>query len=285
LFHDLVAEGAWKERSERLLHRLVTHIIDHDYQLIDEDGLPTRWGIWNPDSLNGPGWWYERGLNSLQILAFLKTAGRITGDQKFYRVSRLLEQKFHYAENIRQVKRFGPYENSFSDDILTYLPYYCLASYARKDSLFPTVANSLALSWSAEREEHIPLWDLIAGIVLQKACGVATIVQQLQQVPMDQVSWTMTNSHRWDLPRDPVNGRGDVAQSVRTLPLAECGITKWNANPHQYDTGNGGYLEDDGAYFLLPYWMGRYHGVFREVGGGRTENGDGKPHPVGAHQR
>jgi len=28
------------------------------------------------------------------------------------------------------------------------------------------------------------------------------------------------------------------------------------------DGGNGGRREDDGAYFLLPYWMGRYHKLF-----------------------
>jgi len=35
---------------------------------------------------------------------------------------------------------------------------------------------------------------------------------------------------------------------------------KWNGNPFIVDGGNGGYSEDDGAFFLLPYWMGRSHG-------------------------
>ena len=36
-------------------------------------------------------------------------------------------------------------------------------------------------------------------------------------------------------------------------------VMKWNGNPFVIDGGAGGKGEDDGAAFLLPYWMGRYH--------------------------
>jgi len=39
---------------------------------------------------------------------------------------------------------------------------------------------------------------------------------------------------------------------------------KWNGNPYRIDGGNGGRSEDDGAFFLLPYWMGRYHKLIGE---------------------
>jgi hypothetical protein len=29
------------------------------------------------------------------------------------------------------------------------------------------------------------------------------------------------------------------------------------------DGGEGGHSEDDGAAFLLPYWLGRYHGFLK----------------------
>jgi hypothetical protein len=40
---------------------------------------------------------------------------------------------------------------------------------------------------------------------------------------------------------------------------------KWNGNPFIVDGGNGGRGEDDGAFFLLPYWMGRYFGFVSET--------------------
>ena len=34
---------------------------------------------------------------------------------------------------------------------------------------------------------------------------------------------------------------------------------RWNSNPFVVDGGAGGHSEDDGAAYLLPYWMGRYY--------------------------
>ena len=84
LFYDLVAEGEYKIRVKNLVYRIMNHIVENNYQLIDLDGKPTRWGVWTPDSLNyATNWWYERGINSLQILSFLKAAYHVTDDQKF----------------------------------------------------------------------------------------------------------------------------------------------------------------------------------------------------------
>jgi hypothetical protein len=43
------------------------------------------------------------------------------------------------------------------------------------------------------------------------------------------------------------------------LPYDELPIGRWNGNPYRLDGGDGGRSEGDGVYFLLPYWMGRYH--------------------------
>ena len=48
-------------------------------------------------------------------------------------------------------------------------------------------------------------------------------------------------------------------ESLNLLPPDERPVMKWNSNPFQIDGGSGGHGEDDGAAFLLPYWMGRYH--------------------------
>ena len=43
------------------------------------------------------------------------------------------------------------------------------------------------------------------------------------------------------------------------MPPDERPVMRWNANPFVVDGGNGGRSESDGAAFLLPYWLGRYH--------------------------
>jgi hypothetical protein len=265
LFLELVADGETINRAKDLIHRIINHIIDNNFHLVDLDGKPTKWGVWTPDSLNGSyDRWYERGLNSLQILSFLKTAYHFTKDPKIENAYQKLVQQHHYAENTREVKYYGPFENSHSDDILAYLPYYCLFRYSAVDQYFPIYTKSLSRTWATARQDHVPLWNIITSASLNKDCDLTLAEKELQQVPMDMIDWKMENSHRWDLPKEQMVGRFNEVQSVQPVPTPEAGITKNNRNPHQLDAGSDGSEEDDGAYFLLPYWMGRYHGFIKQ---------------------
>ena len=49
-------------------------------------------------------------------------------------------------------------------------------------------------------------------------------------------------------------------QLTEVLAPDERARAKWNSIPYRPDGGGDGRSEDDGAYFLLPYWMGRSHG-------------------------
>jgi len=265
LFYDLVAEGEMKVRVKNLVHRIMNHIVDNNFQLIDLDGKPTRWAVWAPDSINvSPNWWYERGINSMQILAFLKAAYHVTNDQKFEKAYQTLTQKHHYAENMVQQKMYGPFDMNHSDDELAFLPNYILMHYANDPKLLPVYTKSTQRSWKVEQPEHIPIWNIICSAALKKDCDLKVALEELQQIPMDLITWTMENSHRWDLPRDQLNDRFGKAQAVRPIPTPERGISKWNSNTFIYDSGSNGSGEDDGSFFLLPYWMGRYHGFLIE---------------------
>jgi hypothetical protein len=61
----------------------------------------------------------------------------------------------------------------------------------------------------------------------------------------------------------PDQDRFDKPQLAAVPAPDERPVAKWNANPYVPDGGNGGAAEDDGAFFLLPYWMGRHHGWLR----------------------
>jgi hypothetical protein len=50
-------------------------------------------------------------------------------------------------------------------------------------------------------------------------------------------------------------------QAVTLPPPDERPVMKWNSNPFDIDGGSDGRGEDDGAAFLLPYWMGRCAGL------------------------
>jgi hypothetical protein len=107
------------------------------------------------------------------------------------------------------------------------------------------------------------MWNIISSVTLGEDCDLDVAAEGLRSIPMDMVDWTMENSHRWDLQKDFLADRRGMKQATRPIPLAERGITKWNLNVYQFDLGRDGKNENDGAYFLLGYWMGRYHGFFK----------------------
>jgi len=265
IFYDLVADASYKERVRSLVHRIMTHIVEHQFLLVDLDGRPTRWGVWNPDSLNNnPNWLYERGLNSLQILSFLRAAYHVTGEAKFIMAYRDLIAKHHYAENMRFQKMTPPFEVNHSDDELAFLPYYILFRYADEPDLLPIYRQSMEHAWQVEIPEKNPLWNFIATFALHRDCGIADAIESLQLIPMDLITWRVENSQRADVRINPLSGRFQEAQSLVPLPIDERGINKWNHNPYRLDEGGDGHSEDDGSYWLCPYWMGRYHGYIEE---------------------
>lgn len=264
LFYDLVAQGEMKERVRSLVDRLMTHIVDHNFEMVDLDGLATRWAVWNPDSLNNSQrWMYERGINSLQILAFLKSATHVTQNPKYETAYKKLVGEHHYLENMLVQKMYGPYEINHSDDELSYLPYYTLIRYGTGTPDMAVYKRSLERSWKAEVADRIPIWNYIASIGLGNDCGLAVAEEEMQQIPLDIRNWRMENSHRLDIRKSAINDRFLKPQAILPIPTPERAVSKWNSNTFVMDGGGDGLSEDDGAYFLLPYWMARYYKMLK----------------------
>ena len=51
----------------------------------------------------------------------------------------------------------------------------------------------------------------------------------------------------------------------KVLPIDERFVNHWNHDPWRLDEGGGGTEMADGVAFLLPYWMGVYHGFVKEL--------------------
>jgi len=259
VYYDLVANEQEKKEIAEVVERIMTHIVDNDFLLIDVDGEHTRWGVWSPKFLNKT-WIDQQGLNSLEILAHLKTAYHITGNVKFQEAYMYLIKEHHYALNIINQKIISPGEVNHSDDELAFISYYPLLKYENEPSLRTIYLLSLERSWQIERPEESPLWNFIYGALTNKYCDVENSKNTLEHIPIDLIHWTVKNSHRTDIEIDQEKSRSGQLQSVKILPYDERPIMKWNGNPYQLDGGRDGRREEDGTFFLLPYWMGRYYG-------------------------
>ena len=126
------------------------------------------------------------------------------------------------------------------------------------------------------RRDDFPLDDAIESLVLY---------------PLDRFDWGLSNSHRLDivLLREPVGrelaphanqserpssgarmaqddrgARGHLLDG-RVLPIDERFVNHWNHDPWRLDHGGQGRYLADGASFLLPYYLGLFHGLIEET--------------------
>lgn len=263
IYFDLVADEAEKEQIRRVVSRLTDHLIRNDYDLIDVDGQPTRWGQWSERYFKTEEGTYEAPLRSLELLSFLKAAHHITGNPRYAEAYQDRIQR-GYAEHMRHYRRWpGGGEINFSDDELAYLSYDPLLRYEQDSKLRRTYLNGLRFTWKQIRPDMNPLWNYISGA--SKAGRMWRSIREeshrtLDRIPNDMIEWSVQNSHRSDVTFLNDKDRFSRQQLTEVLPPDERPVEKWNSNPYLPDGGNDGKAEDDGAYFLLPYWMGRYRG-------------------------
>jgi hypothetical protein len=260
IYHELVASDEEKKPIRATCKRIMDHILDHGYTLVDLDGKPTTWGVWSPEKLNDdPRWWQERGLNSLEILSHLKVASRIVGDPRYEKAYRELIEKHHFALNAMDAK-LPPPEGVSHDNQLAFLAYYPLLQLEKDPELRALYRASLRRTWSFERVEANPLWNFIFGASMgpDEPFDVEEAVGALREMPLDLIAWRMKNSVRADLKYDPLFEKEGKKQLVRPLPWTERPVHKWDHSPFNADGGSN-LQEVDQTLWLLPYWMGRYH--------------------------
>lgn len=276
------------------VEKIMDHIVDNDFFFIDWDGLHTSWGVWNPQLLTDPlnsddpnaddylGLIY---CNSLEILSFLRTAQHLMEDAKsaYPEDSEKYEEKYqkyedafrylidgwnydHYAE-LADVWVLGI--TNHSTDELIFLSYYNLLRYEPDPLLLQKWAKSIHRAWRYNKLEQNPLWNFIYGAVTPgvEDFGWADAIYNLDNQPLDMVEWTVKGSHRADVKWFPFPDRfGDRQMDLTEQPLPpdERPVERWNSNPYIPDGGCAGCSENDAGHFLLPYWMGRYHGFIVE---------------------
>ena len=288
VYCDLVADtDDEKQRVREVVAGLTDHLVEHDFNLVDWDGKPTRWAIYSPKDLNNnPAWFPERGLNSLSILSYLAVAHHVTGDQKYANAFTTLVNDHGYAMNLMYPKlQFGPGSNNQSDDEMAFMSYYSLVRYAPNLVVKAMTGFSFKQYWTLEKYELNPLFNFMyasvsMGGTFKDPWGMFDLnpegpwleqsIDTLKRFPLDRCNWAHQNSHRKDLLPLPDYRREDGApgkgyrRNGYCLPVDERHFNHWNTDPWNLDYGGDGRALADGAVFLLPYYMGLYHGFIEE---------------------
>lgn len=258
VYFDLCVESEQeKEEIKTHVHNLMSHIVDHDYYLTDTDGKPTSWGMWNPDYLSSGRGYFQRNLNALEILSCLKAAYHITGDEKFQ--EHYLKLGYDHKYFSYAVKQKLLAVTNHSDDELAFLAYYPILRYETDPKIREYLEKSVTRSWEIERPERSSLFNFIYAFSLGGPLDLEQSINTLKEMPPDMLDWAVRNTQRADIKMKLIKDRFDRYEAYDPLPRDERPTMKWNGNPYALDGGDGGRSEDDGGFYLLPYWMGRYY--------------------------
>lgn len=261
--HDLLPDPELKKRIAATARRVMDHIIGNGYYLIDVTGKPTRWGRWSLDYFASQVGHPDSPLNSLELLTFLLTTHHLTGDAKYMTEYRKVAFDLKYADIMKTLNERRRVIN-YSDEELALLPFYLAFRYEKDAAMLGHYRAALEQWWTNIQREHNPLWNLIYQTANPKArVDLASSVHTLYRIPIDLRNWATDNSHRTDLDWEPNPDRFGRKQTKTFIAPDERPVMKWNGNPFRVNGGGNGGSEDDGAFFLLPYWMGRYHGLLK----------------------
>ncbi len=290
-YFDFVADDEEKKLIASVVKKILDHILDNKFRLVDTDGVPTTWANWDPDLLNNDHKWiYEKGTNSLQILTFLKAGYHITGDKRYEDAFEYLIRDKHFAMNLMQYKILDGHLLHI-DDNHDFLMISLLMRYVEDPKLRSVFAMGLTHHWDDEKAEHNAFFNFVYGACTGEQCDIETSVDELADYPMDQILWTLYNSWRdldWDMRPTEV---GMIPQLYHPLPAHERRINSCDSNRFIADSGIAGEAErlftksddptaftmfpgtgdDHGMYLMActnythPYWFARYYGLIEEA--------------------
>lgn len=292
-YYDLVCETeAEKSEAREQVRAVIDNIVEHNFNMVDHSGTPTRWARYSPEELNFEiNWFSNRGLNSLSMISYLRVAEHVTGDARYAEVARQLIEKHGYAQNIMFAKtQTGAGTGNQSDDEMGFMSFYNLMKYERDADLRGRFAIAWWGYWRIEKPEMNPFfnfafasqctdavfvdaWDTVR--IAPSAGWLEDSVETLERFPLDRIDWGHDNTKRIDIVKFPewaayfddsgYNRRGWRVNG-KVVPVDEQYFNHWNHNLWELKTGGRGNGMGDGAVFLLPYYMGLYHGFIVEKG-------------------
>ena len=264
LYYDFCADEQEKEYIKEIICDIVDHILTHDYKLFDVDNKPTTWACWGPDDLNrNCMWMWEKGVNSLEILTFLKVAYHMSGDEKYKQEYLRLGLEEHYFLNIAQHKKEDGHVNHI-DDNLGFLCSQVILRLEEDEAIRNYILMGLRHHWNYERVERNPMFNFIYGAFTDDVCDIDSAVEDLRSLPLDFVNRRIINSSRKNLAFDAEAEQwGGNPQLVAPLDIDERVFGYSDSNFYGVDGGNPVTAHCPSCY-LLPYWMGRYFGLIEE---------------------
>ena len=256
-FYEFAATEEDKIAIRNHVSKLMDALIKNNFNLIDVDGTHTRWGVWSPAQLNGdPDWASEKSLNSFELLAYLKFAYGITGNEKYEKEYRRLIDEENYLENASMLNKKNPAWQIYFDLTMEGYLFPILMRY-EKDPELKKFYENLAGEWISKQTAGENLINnLTYALSTGKKVNVPQTIEFLKDTPLDLVDWPIDHTIREDVQvvHTPILEETQISE----LPPASIRATvRWDKNPWAAIQGDPKQVREP-VFWLWPYWMARY---------------------------
>ncbi|MCY1719433.1 hypothetical protein OU798_03720 [Prolixibacteraceae bacterium Z1-6] len=259
-FYEYAAQPEDQAKIRSHVAGIMDAMIKNDYNLVDIDGKHTRWGVWSSSQLNGdPDWSSEKFLNSFELLAFLKFAAGITGEEKYEKEYQRLINEENYLKNASLLNKKNPAWQIYFDLTMEGYLFPILLKYEKNPEL-KAFYEDLAEEWMSKQTAGENLINNLAyTICMGKKVNVEQTINFLKDTPLDLVDWRIDHTLREDVQivRTPIFE--EVQISALPLP-SERATVRWDKNPWAATSGNPAQVREP-VFWLWPYWMARYLGI------------------------
>ncbi|MBI1319472.1 MAG: hypothetical protein GC168_11085 [Candidatus Hydrogenedens sp.] len=283
IYYDFVCDAEEKGAVREVVRRIIDHLVAHEYNLVDYDNSPTRWGHFAPDDLNrNPAWQAERGLNSYSILTYLSIAHHVLSDARYREAYLQLAFDEGYGMNgmTQPKEQTGPRAPGHQpDDNMAFMNYYHLIRYETDPQLLSMYQYAIRTHWQYERLERNAFTNFVYGACARgqertDQWGTVDLsppmecytdaLDTLKRYPLDLVDWPMSNAHRIDM--IPFASEGDDPPTMGSdhrgyaFPIDERQEIYWDWNYWRLSYEGDGTTLRPPHHYLLAYYMGLFHG-------------------------
>jgi hypothetical protein len=259
-FYEFAANDEEKQMVRDHVKKLTDELIRNNFNLIDIDRTHSRWGVWSPEQLIGdPDWSSEKSLNCFELLAYLKLAYGITGDETYQKEYLKLINEHGYLENAKGINSKNPAWQIYFDLTMEGYLFPILFRY-EKDPQIMAVYSEMLEKWMAHQKSGENLINNMAyTLCTGKKINVEQTIDFLKDTPLDLVDWTFDHTKREDVKvvRTPIM---EEIQIDKLPPASIRATVRWDKNPWAAINGNPNSMREP-VFWLWPYWEARYLGI------------------------
>jgi hypothetical protein len=270
IYYDLAADAEQKKIIAYDVDRLMTHLLDNHYRIIDLNGQVTQYGHVGIDPDPSRDKYYQDGGDSeirryitkpewkpalrasLMVIPDLLIAYHITGKQRYIDEYRKLTTRF--ADNPEPERDTRPYSPeriakvNHSSEGQAYEALFNAMIYEKDPKLLGIYRRWLAELWDLNWMEGNSLYTFMTLALTPKVEhaeeSLALSVETLRRYPVDRVLHPAMNSIRTDIEMSPFPDRGGAKQAIKPVPIDQRPLDNeyaWKGNPYATD----GWLKPD----------------------------------------